>query len=206
MGMNVGYLTCDRTSSGDEVYTPFYAVSPLLKYIPKDKTIWCPFDEDWSAFVQLFKENGYKVINSCLKNNQDFFEYEPTEEYDIIISNPPFSKKDLVLQRLYELNKSFAILLPLNSLQGKDRYKYAFSKIDIQMLSFDGRVNFHTNNNFEEYSKGNHFASAYFCKDLLPKDLIVEELIEYQRPLKVTDGINANGQTSIFTNFEDSNE
>lgn len=56
MGMNKGYLTSDRTASGDEVYTPFYAVEPLLKYILKNKVIWCPFDEDWSSFNQLFKD------------------------------------------------------------------------------------------------------------------------------------------------------
>ena len=74
MGLNIGYLTSDRTETGDEVYTPFYAVEPLLKYIPKDKVIWCPFDEEWSAFYQLFTENGYKVIRSSIVEGQDFFE------------------------------------------------------------------------------------------------------------------------------------
>lgn len=71
--MNVGYLTSDRTKAGDEVYTPFYAVAPILKYIPKNYTIWCPFDEEWSAYVQLLTENGYKVIRSSLVEEQDFF-------------------------------------------------------------------------------------------------------------------------------------
>ena len=180
--INKGYLTCDRTSKGDEVYTPFYAVEPLLKYIPKNFVIWLPFDEEWSAFYQLFNENGYKIIRSSLKENKSFFEYEPKEHYDIIISNPPFSKKDQVLKRLYYLDKPFMILLPMNSLQGKNRYNY-FKK-GIQLLSFDSRVDYHTNNNFEKYTKGNHFASAYFCKDILPKDLIIEQLVKYDRKLK----------------------
>jgi hypothetical protein len=181
MGMNIGYLTANKTSSGDEVYTPFYAVNPLLKYIPKDKVIWCPFDEVWSAFYQLFTERGYKVIRSSLKDGKDFFEYEPSEYYDIIISNPPFSKKDKVIERLYQLEKPFAILLPLNSLQGKKRFKYFVG--GIQMLSFDGRICYHTNGNFKNYTKGNHFASAYFCKNVLPEKLILEELKEYDREL-----------------------
>lgn len=93
MAINKGYLTCDRTRRGDEVFTPFYGVEPLLKYIPKDKVIWCPFDEEWSAYYQMFSENGYKVIRSSLAEGQDFFKYEPKEKYDVIISNPPFSKK-----------------------------------------------------------------------------------------------------------------
>ena len=66
MALNIGYLTSDRSNKGDEVFTPFYAVEPLLKYVPKDKTIWCPFDEEWSAFYQTFTENGYQVIRSSL--------------------------------------------------------------------------------------------------------------------------------------------
>ena len=39
MGLNIGYLTSDRTPQGDEVYTPFYAVAPILKYVDKNKKI-----------------------------------------------------------------------------------------------------------------------------------------------------------------------
>ena len=181
MARNDMYLTCGRTASSDEVFTPFYAVEPLLKYISKDKVIWMPFDEEWSAFYQLFIENGYKVIRSSLVEGQDFFEYEPSEHYDIIISNPPFSKKDKVLERLDKLGKPFAILLPLNSLQGQRRYK--IFKNGIQLLAFDKRVNYHTNFNFQTYPKSNHFASGYFCRNILPNDLIIEELEVYERPL-----------------------
>ena len=113
MGINIGYLTADRTSSGDECYTPFYAVEPLLEFLPKDKIIWCPFDEEWSAFYQLFLKHGYSVIRSSLAEGQDFFRYEP-ENWDILVSNPPFSKKDEVLKRAFSFNKPFALLLPLS--------------------------------------------------------------------------------------------
>lgn len=181
MGLNVGYLTSDRTDAGDERYTPYYAVSPLLKYISKDMKIWCPFDEEWSAFYKTFKENGYNVIRSSLKDGQDFFQYEP-DEYDVIVSNPPFSKKDEVLERLYALNKPFIMLLPLNSLQSKRRYKCF--KNGVQILAFDKRINYHIEN-MKTYQKGNHFASAYYCRNVLPKDLIVEELEEFERALIV---------------------
>lgn len=77
MGMNIGYLTSGRSEGSDEVMTPFYAVEPILEFLPKDKIIWCPFDEYWSAFVQLLKENGYKVINSHIKDGIDFFKQQP---------------------------------------------------------------------------------------------------------------------------------
>ena len=181
MAINVGYLTCGRDAESDECMTPYYAVEPLLKYVPKDWTIWCPCDEEWLAYYNLFKENGYKVIRSSLAEGQDFFEYEPKEHYDVIITNPPFSKKDAMLKRLDELGKPFAILLPMNSLQGQSRYK-VFAK-GIQLFAFDKRIGFHTNGNMQEVTEGSPFASAYFCRNLLPRDLIVEELVKYERPL-----------------------
>lgn len=133
---------------------------------------------------QLFFKHlsgGWQAERSSLEEGQNFFEFEPTE-YDVIISNPPFTQKDAVLKRLYELGKPFAILLPLNSLQGVSRYKYF--KQGIQILTFDKRIGFHNPENMKEYKKGSSFATAYFCKDVLPKDLIVEELKEYQKALK----------------------
>ncbi len=35
----------DKINKSDEFYTLEYAIKPLLKYIPSDKTIWCPFDK-----------------------------------------------------------------------------------------------------------------------------------------------------------------
>jgi hypothetical protein len=180
--MNKKYLTCGRDAGSDEVYTPFYAVEPIIKYIPQNWTVWCPFDAEWSAFVQAFKERGYKVLNGHIDDSQDFFGYTPSEPFDCIVSNPPFSKKDKVLKRLYALNKPFAVLLPLNSLQGIRRFK-CFQN-GLRILAFDKRVDYHTRENYADYTRGNHFASAYFCHGLLPDSLVLEEMKKYDKPLK----------------------
>lgn len=174
---NIGYLTA---SNNDELYTPYYASEPLMKYIPANKIVWCPFDKEWSSFVQLLIQNGNKVIYSHIDNYLDFFKYEP-DEYDIIISNPPFSIKDQVIERLYSLGKPFAILLPINSLQGVKRYEYF--KNGIQLLAFDQRIGFHTPNSMQIPIEGSPFASAYFCRDVLPNDLILEHLNKYNKSL-----------------------
>ena len=132
-------------------------------------------------FYVRLKEEGFRVVRSSLIEGQDFFKHEP-EQFDLIVDNPPFSLKDKVLERLYSFNKPFAVLLPLNSLQGKTRYKYF--KQGIQILSFDARVSYHDKNHMENVVKGSPFATAYFCRDLLPRDLIIEELHEYERKLK----------------------
>ena len=180
MALNVGYLTANNNKESDSMFTPYYAVDPIMKYIPKDKTVWTPFDLDWSSFYQSFRGGGYNVVRSHIDEGKDFFTYEP-EEYDVIVSNPPFSLKDKVLQRLYELDKPFAILLPLNSLQGKSRYKYF--KQGIQLLSFDQRVGYHNLKHMDIPVEGSPFATAYFCRDVLPRDLIVEKLNKYEKSL-----------------------
>lgn len=177
--MNIGCLTSDIEDN--ELFSPYYIVDHIIKYLPKDKKIWCPFDvEDWSAFSVRLKECGYEAISSHIDTGQNFFEYEP-DEWDIIVNNPPFSIKDKILERLYSFNKPFAVLLPLNSLQGKTRYMY-FCK-GIQILSFDARVSYHDIEHMDSPVKGNPFATAYFCRDLLTKDLILEKLVTYERPL-----------------------
>jgi hypothetical protein len=179
--INHGVLKSDRTEKGDETYTPFYAVEPIIKYLPKEKIIWCPFDEGWSAYCQQLKAHGFRVIHSSLTDGKDFFRYEP-KEWDVIVSNPPFSKKDQVLGRLYSLGKPFAVLLPLASLQGVGRYPY-FKK-GIQILAFDKRICFYRNGNYFACAPGCAFASVYFCRFLLPNDLILEELVRDERPLQ----------------------
>jgi len=180
MAFNVGYLTSNRTSKGDEVYTPFYAVEPILEFLPKNKKIWCPFDEEWSAFFQLLTERGFNVVRSSLNERQDFFKYEP-KNWDILVSNPPFSKKDEVLKRTFSFSKPFALLLPVHSIQSRQRFEIFQNQI--QLLVFDKRINYHADGNMQDTKKGNPFGSAYFCRNLLPTKLEMRKLIEYQRPL-----------------------
>lgn len=145
MPTNKGYLTAKNTKESDEYYTPAYAVKPRLKYLERycnklQYTIWCPFDKAESQFVKVFKDAGYKVIHSHIDEDKDFFTYEPDEPYDFIISNPPFSCKDEVLKRLYELNHPYAMLLPLPTLQGQKRFPYIK---DCEAIIFDKRVQYY---------------------------------------------------------------
>lgn len=173
MAINKGYLTAKTNKEDDEWYTPEIAVKPLLKYIPKNSTIWCPFDKEKSAYVRLFKENGYNVIHSHIDDDKNFFFYEPSQPYDFIISNPPFSIKDLIIRRLYELNKPYAILAPLPTLQGQKRFPYMK---DCQALIFRDRIRFCSDEELTKVAKNPPFASIYICKNFLPKDLIMEEI------------------------------
>lgn len=177
---NKGYTTAKTDKASDEVFTPAYGVKPLLKYLKFNEkysgeniTIWCPFDTEDSEFVKIFRAEKYNVIATHIDNGQNFFYYEPKEHYDFIISNPPYSIKDDVLKRLYELDKPYAMLLPIPALQGQKRFPYLQG---CQALIFDKRINFYKDKETKEIQKGISFGTFYLCREFLPEDLIFEKL------------------------------
>ena len=149
----------------DECYTPIEGVLPILKYIPKDKIIWCPFDTEESHFVKEISKTN-KVIKSHIGEGKDFFEYEP-EEWDILISNPPFTRKLEVLERLYKLNKPFAMILGLPILNYQEIGNFFLDK-ELQLLIVDKKVSFDGNTA--------SFNNSYFCHKMLSRDIIFEHL------------------------------
>lgn len=160
------------TSQGknDECYTHRYGVEPLLEFLPrfKDKIIWCPFDDKESEFVKCFKENGYRVVNSHIKTGQDFYFYEP-EEWDLIISNPPFTNKKEIFKRALSFNKPFCLLMSLTWLNDSTPKKL-FRNKGLQLLMFEERMTFKG----QEKNKIN-FSSAYYCRDFLPEQIVIRD-------------------------------
>lgn len=156
-------------SNNDELYTPPILVKPIIKYLKPNSTIWCPFDTSTSEYVLLLKEAGFRIIYSHLIYNQDFFGYTPKENYDYIISNPPFSLKLKILERLYYLNKPFAVLLGLPILNYQEIGNFFYRQnSDAELLIFDKKVSFN--------GKTSSFNSSYFCRNFLPSKLIFESL------------------------------
>ena len=158
--------------SNDECYTLPYAVTPIIKYIPKDWVVWCPFDTEESEFVKQIKANGNKVIHSHISEGKDFFTYQPDEHWDCIISNPPFSGKRKTFERALSFNKPFALIMS-NTWLNDSAPKKLFMEKDLQMLMFDKRMKFMNNGEIQNKIT---FSSSYFCWNFLPKQIIMEEL------------------------------
>lgn len=156
--------------SDDERYTKEYAVEPILKYIPRDWVVWCPFDKEESNFVKLISRSN-KVIYSHIDTGQNFFEWEPNEHWDCIISNPPFKNKRMFFERALSFNKPFALIMTLTWLSDRAP-ALLFKDKGLQLLMFDKRMEF---DNAPE-DKGITFSSAYYCWNFLPKQIIIEEL------------------------------
>ena len=162
------WLNTTSFNKKDEYYTPRILVEAILPYIPDGtRRIWCPFDTENSEFVIVLQENGYDVIYSHIWNGQDFFQYEPDCDYDCIISNPPFSLKLKVFERLYALNKPFAMICGLPILNYQDVGSFFLEK-DLQLLIVDKKVSFDGNTA--------SFNNSYFCRRFLPHDLMFHHL------------------------------
>jgi hypothetical protein len=162
--------------NNDECFTPDYGVVPLLEFLEpfRGQIIWCPFDEVDSAFVRILSSAGHTVIRSHINNNQDFYTYEP-DEWDIIVSNPPFTNKRKIFERALSFGKSFALLMS-NTWLNDAAPKQLFEDVDLQLLMFDLRIE------FVGQAGKITFSSSYYCRDLLPKQLIMRKLV---KPKKV---------------------
>ena len=158
--------------SNDECMTPDYGVVPILKYIPQDAIIWCPFDKEDSEFVKQIREMGNKVIATHIDNGQDFYTYEPTEHWDCIISNPPFTNKRHIFERALSFNKTFALIM-ISTWLNDSAPKQLFKNKDLQLLMFDKRMKFKNNGEIQNKIT---FSSSYYCWNFLPKQIIMEEL------------------------------
>ena len=155
----------------DECYTPSYGVTPILKYIPKNVVVWCPFDTEESEFVKQIS-NQNSVVYSHISLGQDFFTYEPYH-WDIIVSNPPFTNKRKFFERALSFNKPFALIMT-NTWLNDSAPKQLFKNKDLQLLMFDKRMKF--NNPDGRSNDKITFSSSYYCWNFLPKQIIMENL------------------------------
>ncbi len=172
-------------NQNDEYYTKPYAIVPLVKYIPYGSVVWCPFDTAESNFVKVFEANeGYKVIHSHISEGKDFFDFTPhPTSYDVIVSNPPFSKREAVFERLFALGKPFAMLVNMAGIfDSKKRYSM-FSTNPFEFMVFNGRVDYERPN----YKKTSPpYMSIYVCSRLLPNQIVFETFAPPNNRLHLT--------------------
>ena len=144
--------------ANDEFYTPKDVWALIQSRIPRDRVIWEAFRGDGKSAEHL-RSFGCKVV--C--EDEDFF---TVNRGDIVVSNPPFSKKKDVVLRLRELNKPFILLMPYEVLFTK--YFTPFQD-EIQLLIPKKRVSFLRDNKLVKFN----YDCVFFCWRMnFPKDLI----------------------------------
>ena len=122
----------------DDYNTPIEAFQLIFKYVDKSQKVWCPFFNDGSLSNHL-NTLGVNYIHS----NTDFFTYEP-EEYNCIVDNPPYSIKQKVFERCIALEKPFALLVPMDTLD-RQYFSKLFKDKDFTIIIPKTRYNFVSN-------------------------------------------------------------
>lgn len=90
----------------------------------------------------------------------------------IMISNPPFTNKRGIFERALSFGKPFALLMS-NTWLNDAAPKQLFKDKQLQLLMFDKRIKFLNNGVVQNKIT---FSSSYYCWNLLPRDIICEEL------------------------------
>lgn len=151
----------------DNYPTPSILVNMLIPYLEKwerdfiDKNgrkpiIWLPFDTEESKYYTILKEKQFEVVRSHLNDDKDFFTYQP-EQFDIIVSNPPFSQKLAIMERIvFELKKPFVLLMNMMAINYQNIGNFfQFVGKEIQFIIPDKKVSFDGNTS--------SFCSGYVC-------------------------------------------
>ena len=151
-----------KTSNTDEWFTPREAVELIVPHLQSNgyKKILCPFDKESGWFVRALREAGFDVTYSHIETGTDFFDIENLADYDAVVSNPPFSKRQKILERLFASGVPFAMILNFNGLfDSKARWEL-FKNNRFEILVPLGRLHF-----FNESCAGNspNFQSVYVC-------------------------------------------
>ena len=151
----------------DDFMTPKTAWEDIKKYIPKKK-IWEAFYGDGNSGNYL-KELGYDVIHEP----RDFFT-EPPDEWEMIVSNPPFSRSKEIMDKLLEYDKPFIIIMPCSKINTS--YFRAWKDKGIQIIIPKKRIHFIKLVNGkvpDKWKNACYFDCFYYCYKLdLPRDII----------------------------------
>lgn len=153
-------------SNHDDYMTPKSAWEAIKDYIPKNKIIWESFYGDGQSGEDL-RSLGFEVIHEKI----DFFK---NNLGDLIVSNPPFGKCKAIMDRLYDLDKPFILILPVSKIT--TNYFRRWKKRKIQILIPRRRINFKKLVNglpVEGWKDRCNFDTFYYCYKIgLPKDII----------------------------------
>tara|TARA_Y100001973_G_C5160574_1_gene313286 strand:+ start:870 stop:1376 length:507 start_codon:yes stop_codon:yes gene_type:complete len=156
-------------SKFDDFFTQESTFKQIAPFIPKNKKIYMPFYSKYSKCNELLSKH---IDNEIIYEDKDFFSYKITD--GIVCDNAPFSLKKEILNKLFNDDTPFMLVLPISTLA----YKYfrIFNNSNIQILLFNGRQKFNkcdSNGNVNNGKVSPAFDTVVVCYKIgLEKDLI----------------------------------
>lgn len=162
-------LNIMKKANLDDYNTPKYVWDILTDYFNLDKNIviYEPFYSNGNSKKYL-EELDYKNI---IHNNECFFENYKKYEFDIIISNPPYTIKQKILKILYEIDKPFILIVPtsiISKLYMKNIFKHDL--VHIQYVIPQRRLQFERLDGYNQ--RRTCFDTLFLCYKMnLPRDV-----------------------------------
>lgn len=142
----------EKATNKNHVATPRWVVEQIYDLIDiySFNSIWFPFNHYDSEFKLKADELNlkYKATHKFDDLKNDFFTTEPPIDCDLMISNPPFEIQNKIIERSFKLIdekkiKSFALLLPLSTLETKARADiYEIYSDKLSIIIFKKRIKF----------------------------------------------------------------
>ena len=140
----------------------------ILKIIFQKKKIWEAFYGDGNSGNYL-TELGFDVIHE----ERDFFT-EPPKEYDLIVSNPPFSQAKQIMKKLLEYDKPFILIMPSSKINTS--YFREWKNKGLQIIIPPKRIHFTKLVDGKvpnKWKNACNFDCFYYCYKIdLPKDIL----------------------------------
>jgi hypothetical protein len=146
----------------DDAYeTPSSVLVDLLPYLP-DGIVYDPFFCKGTII-----EEWKKLDRICINEDKDAF-HRDTPDFDVLVSNIPFSMKEKCVKLALSLNKPFALLVPIDSICSKWISKY-FDELSFIVPT--GRYNFIKNGLLSNHC---WFDCCWICSGLDVKEKITK--------------------------------
>jgi hypothetical protein len=97
-------------------------------------------------------------------------------ECDYIVSNPPYSIKAEVFERLFSIGKPFAMLVGVVGLFESQRRFDMFKQNDFEIMYLNRRVSYFESYEDQKPALNPPFSSVYITSGVLPKQIVFEEI------------------------------
>ena len=163
---------CSKFNIHDDFYTRKQTWKQIQKFIPKDKILWefCLLNSNEQSKINLI-ELGYEVVGD---RTIDFLNTDFNEDYDIMITNPPFSSdiKIPILKKLAELDQPFILIM--NSLNLFTKYfKEIFKDKDIYFIYPSTKIHYdkYIDSELQPTKNNTSFYSIYVCYKVIDRNI-----------------------------------
>ena len=134
--------------------------------------------------VDTLKAAGFKnIIATDILTGHDIFTWRPEQHIDIVVTNPPFSKKYKIIKRLYSLGIRWAMVMPGDTLMARSAQRL-FEQYGMELILLDKRIDYKMP--IGGYKGTAQFSSAWFTHGLNIGKQITYAKLDKPKKSKIT--------------------